>query len=150
MADKNQRSNIEEFHMRQLQIRYVNALSLAQWDEVMECFTEDCEFIFKPDEVTKGKKEVERLFREFFSEGHAGRDNDILVHPLITVDGDEATGNWVLYQLFCYRRTGQALFWTVIIYDMKYRRVDGEWKISFLRIFPHHDTVPGHAPYEGV
>ena len=136
--------------IKQLQIHYVNCLAFAKWDEVMDCFAEDSEFIFKEGEVTKGKTEIDKLFREFFSEGHVGRDNDILVHPLITVDGDKASGNWVIYQLFAHRRTGQALFWTVGIYDMKYVKVNGQWKISSLKITPHHTTVAGHAPFEGV
>jgi len=136
--------------IRELQYHYINVFSAADWDAVMECFAGDCSFALgHMDKAAHGKAELEKLFREFFSKGHAGRDCNIVVHPIITVNGDDATGSWTIYQLFSYQRTGQMLFMVKGFYDMQYSKENGKWKIKGLK-YTRTICPPGDPPYPGV
>lgn len=136
--------------IRELQHHYINVFSLADWDAVMECFCEDCSFALgHMEKAAQGKAELEKLFREFFSKGHTGRDCNIAVHPLVSVNGDEGSGTWTLYQFFSYQRTGQMLFMVKGSYDMKYKKEAGKWKIKSLK-YTRIICPPGDPPYPGV
>lgn len=153
LADLEQRvKNYEDIEkIRLLHYRYINCVTFAKWDEIMDCFADDCEFIYgRGTERAAGKPAIEKLYKEFFSKGHQGRDYDIVVHPMIVVNGDQATGNWMMFQLFSHIRTGQALFWVQGIFDMKYIRENGEWKISSLTYTTIRCPPGGPPPYEGV
>lgn len=124
--------------VKQLQIRYVDCLMFSKWDEIMDCFTDDCVLdVFVGREVPiKGKEEIEKAFREMISKKHIGREGDIVTHPIVSVDGDKATGHWLIYFME-YRTTDwQAPGWVLGIYDAEYVRVDGRWKISYIKWEP--------------
>ena len=82
------------------------------------------------------------------------------MNPIITIDGDEATADWLLFQPCT--NTGeegehdQAL-WLAATYHDQYRRVEGTWMISVMVIdvafFTPFDTgwakqqfLPGREP----
>ena len=140
--------DIEE--IKQLQRRYVNALIKADWDDVMECFAEDAVFYaYLKQEEIKGKDLIEKWFRESIARNHVGQEGDFVVHPIISVNGDKATGSWLLYMMYCYPRTGQSLFWVQGFYDMQYVRVNGEWKFSYFK-WSERMGLPGGGPPKGL
>ncbi len=97
----------------------------------------------------RGKAAVEHWFREELAKTHAGKEGDIVIHPIISVDGDQATGSWLLYMMYFYPRTGQSLFWVQGFYDMEYVREDGRWKISVMR-WTERLGLPGGGPPTGL
>jgi ketosteroid isomerase-like protein len=129
--------------IKQLQIRYVNYLMLADWDEIMDCFAEDCILdVFVDRDKTQGKAAIERVFREVVSVKHTGSEGDIIVHPLITVNGDRASGNWVIYFLGAETEGWKAPGWIRGQYDAEYvREKNGQWKFSMLKWRP--TLMPG-------
>lgn len=126
--------------IKQLQYRYLNCIMFAEWDEIMDCFAEDCTMI-----GLKGKAAIAKNFKDFIALGHHGAEGDFEVHPIISVDGDKATGNWITYFMYFYPRTRQSLFWVQGAYEMEYVRENGEWKISNLD-WIERIGLPGGGP----
>ncbi|MFC1920324.1 nuclear transport factor 2 family protein [Chloroflexota bacterium] len=122
--------------IKQLQIRYVNGLIRGEWDEVVDMFIEDGVADLPAHGVHKGRAEIDELFKKKVSRGHIGQEGDYVVHPLVSIDGDRATGNWLLYLQLPYprkRQNGQETDWSQGYYDMEYVKINGEWKISSLK-----------------
>lgn len=139
--------DIQEIH--RLQRRYVNALMCTNWDDAVECFADDARvdvYLHKP---VSGKAAIEKWFKEELSKTHAGKEGDICVHPIITVEGDRAKGEWLLYLMYFYPRTGQSLFWVQGFYNMEYVRERGKWKISYMN-WTERLGLPGSGPPEGL
>jgi hypothetical protein len=139
--------DIQEIH--QLQRRYVNALICTEWDDCADCFAENAKvdvYLHKP--IT-GNAAIRKWFKEELSQTHAGKEGDIVVHPIISVDGDKAKGRWLLYMMYCYPRTGQSLFWVQGFYEMKYVRENGKWKINLMR-WSERMGLPGSGPPTGL
>ena len=44
-----------------------------------------------------GNAAIRKWFKEELSQTHAGKEGDIVVHPIIELDGDKAKGTWLLY-----------------------------------------------------
>ena len=56
-----------------------------------------------------------------------------VMNPIIDVDGDEATGQWLLFQP-CTDSGADSAMWLAATYYDRYRRVDGNWLISHTMI----------------
>ena len=139
--------DIQEIH--QLQRRYVNALMCTEWDDAVECFSENAVIDVYLHEPISGKPAIEKWFKDELSKTHAGKEGDVCIHPIISVNGDNATGKWLLYMMYFYPRTGQSLFWVQGFYDMEYIRENGEWKISVMR-WSERLGLPGSGPPDGL
>jgi ketosteroid isomerase-like protein len=139
--------DIQEIH--KLQRRYVNALICTEWDDTTDCFAEDGVIDVYLHDKVKGKTAIEKFFKEELAVTHAGKEGDILVHPVITVDGDKAKGKWLLYMMYAYPRTGQALFWVQGFYEMEYVREKEKWKISYMS-WTERMGLPGGGPPTGL
>jgi hypothetical protein len=125
--------------IKQLQVRYVNYLTTNSWDELMDCFDENCatDFPFPDIGVTRGKAAVTRDYKERIAKGMPGKEGNFVVHPIISVEGDKAKGSWLLYiqympgaKLSDGKETADLYQG---FYDMEYVKRDGESKISLLR-----------------
>ena len=139
--------DIQAIH--RLQYRYINALMCTEWDDAADCFSENAlidVYLHKP---VSGKSAIEKWLKEELSKTHAGKEGDVCIHPIISVDGDKAAGKWLLYMMYFYPRTGQSLFWVQGFYDMEYIREKGEWKISIMR-WSERLGLPGSGPPEGL
>ncbi len=139
--------DIQEIH--KLQRRYVNALICTEWDDCADCFAQDAVVDVYLHDPIKGNANIRRWFKEDLSRTHAGKEGDVLVHPVIEVDGDTAKGTWLIYLMYCYPRTGQALFWVQGFYTMEYVRENGRWKISYMN-WEERMGLPGSGPPEGL
>jgi len=139
--------DIQEIH--QLQRRYVNALICTEWDDCADCFAENAKvdvYLHKP--IT-GNAAIRKWFKKELSITHAGKEGDIVIHPIISVNGDKAKGKWLLYMMYFYPRTGQSLFWVQGFYNMEYVRENGKWKISLMR-WSERLGLPGGGPPTGL
>jgi ketosteroid isomerase-like protein len=139
--------DIQEIH--QLQRRYVNALICTEWDDCADCFAENAKIDVYLHDPVKGKAAITKWFKEELSVTHAGKEGDILVHPIISVDGDKAKGKWLLYMMYAYPRTGQSLFWVQGFYEMEYVRENSTWKISLMK-WTERMGLPGGGPPTGL
>ena len=139
--------DIQAIH--QLQRGYINALVCTEWDACADCFAEDGRVDVYLHDPVRGRETIRKWFKEELSITHAGREGDVLVHPEITLYGDTAHGKWLLYMMYAYPRTGQALFWVQGFYENDYVREKGEWKIS-LMTWSERMGLPGGGPPTGL
>ncbi len=132
--------SVEE--IKQLQAHYINCLLTTDWDSLAGCFTQDAIVDINAGRV-QGRGEIFNLFKENISRVHIGQEGPFVVHPIISVDGELAKGNWLLYLQFARPRklegfelmftTADAPDWMQGFYEVDYRRVNDQWKISSLR-----------------
>ena len=132
--------------IKQLHYRYIYALNSRDFDGIIDMFAEDMiEDGFPRGEKRTGKKEIAKVFRDM-QVGSRGllRHTTIVAQPVITIDGDKAKGYWLWLGRLADRRvfksTDEADEDTVMVvlpklgrYDMEYKKVDGAWKISYLK-----------------
>jgi len=139
--------DIQEIH--QLQRHYINSLIVCDWDACADCFAENGKVDVYLHQPVTGRENIRKWFKEELSLTHAGKEGDVLVHPEITVNGDTAKGKWLLYMMYAYPRTGQALFWVQGFYQNEYVREKGKWKIS-LMTWTERMGLPGGGPPTGL
>ncbi|NLO27238.1 MAG: nuclear transport factor 2 family protein [Actinobacteria bacterium] len=135
--------------IQEVQYRYLNALMLMEWDECAECFAEDAQVDVYLHEPVRGKENIRRWLKEELSQTHAGNEGDVCVNPIITVEGDNAKGDFMLFMMYFYKRTGQSMFWVQGRYDNDFVRENGRWKIACMRWSEIHG-LPGGGPPSGL
>ena len=133
--------------IKQLHVTYVNLLMDCDWDAIMKLFAEDSGADFGGGDILKGKEAIEAQFRGHVAKNHVGKEGDFVVHPRITVDGDTAKGNWLLYMMYFHPDTYQSIFWVQGYYNCEYVRENGEWKFSLFR-WKRRLAPPGVPPNE--
>ena len=119
---------IKTFHRR-----YIFSLNNCQWDNIVECFTNDASVDIHG--TYQGREEIRKHFTENISKLNSSgkvRDAHFAVEPVIEVDGDKARGHWLVYILISDPETGAASRWIGGRHDCEYSKVKGEWKFSSL------------------
>ena len=136
--------------VKQVTIKYVNCLMFADWDHIMECFADDAVLdVFVERPAVQGKDIIEKTFREVVSSKHVGNEGDILTHPLIKVDGNAATGQWIIYFFDGPSENYRPPGWVKGIYTAEYKKINGEWKFGMLKwrpVFPPGMKMPAGPP----
>jgi hypothetical protein len=135
--------------IQHLQVRYVNALMCIQWDDAADCFADNAKIDVYLHKPVTGKPAIKKWFKEELSKTHAGKEGDVCIHPIISVNGDRAKGKWLLYMMYFYPRTGQSLFWVQGFYNMEYIRERGKWEISLMN-WTERLGLPGGGPPTGL
>ena len=135
--------------IQELQYRYLNALMATEWDLCADCFAQDALVDVHLHDPVRGQAAIREWFKGDLSQTHAGKEGDVCIHPIISVDGAEAKGSWLLYMMYFYPRTGQSLFWVQGYYDMDYVRENGRWKIAVMR-WQELLGLPGGGPPTGL
>ena len=131
--------------IKQLHIRYVNDLTYGKWDDIIECFSEAAVLaVMMGQEPTKGKVGIKDIFMNQVakSDKHTGREANMTLHPIVTVNGDMAKSNWVIYFITQPDQKKEALQVVQGIYDCEYIREKGEWKISYIKWTPRFALGP--------
>lgn len=93
------------------------------------CFTEDVEWDAGKFGIIKGRKALAESFagKPFWFTLHA------YTNPVIEVEGDTATGRWLHWLLLSKEGTAEPVHLMGYTHD-RYRRVDGQWLISHMRL----------------
>jgi ketosteroid isomerase-like protein len=134
---KKQVQSLEDLEaIKQLHIRYVNGLTYCDWEDVVDCFSEDAVLeVFMGQEPTIGKAAIGEVFMNQIatSDHHVGKEANLTLHPIVTVDGDTGKANWVIYFITQPDESDKALQLVQGIYDLEYIRENGEWKMSYIK-----------------
>ncbi|MEL7156452.1 MAG: nuclear transport factor 2 family protein [Actinomycetota bacterium] len=141
LEDRLQRlEDIEE--IRQLKARYCDRCDDGyDPDGIAELFTADGVW---DGGRTFGRREGRDAIRKHF-EGASERvaiARHQVMNPIIDVDGDTATGQWLLFQP-CTDASIDGAVWLAATYHDTYRRVAGAWYFSSTTI-----DVAFFSPYE--
>ncbi|GAB3616671.1 hypothetical protein GCM10027416_12280 [Okibacterium endophyticum] len=123
--------------IEKLQQQYVRDLGDRNWQGVADAYAEDAVCDIRQHGRHAGRDSIAEMFAEDLETVVKSRDGYILSSPSITVDGDEAYGEWVWHRFQCEFRTSFGMMrvwgpWSEGIYKCHYRRIDGEWKIGDL------------------
>jgi ketosteroid isomerase-like protein len=116
--------------IRKLHQNYINMMDNLQYGRVLELFTEDALVEVRQSGVKKGRKELSEIYENLARiRGTVRYDAHLAVEPDITVDGDTASGVWLIYMLF----SKPAIQWVQGRNECEYRKENGDWKISRLK-----------------
>ena len=109
-------------------------------DALAALFTEDAVW----DGGLLGKAEGNAQIRRFFAA--CSKTVSFAVHhvinPILEVEGDTATGLWLLWQPVVFARADRAA-WLVARYHDRYVRVGAEWRFAHVRV-----ETRALSPYE--
>jgi hypothetical protein len=132
--------DIEE--IKQIQVTYINALIQADFKTCLECFSENGVIDIHAGRA-EGKAAIKALYDREIQYVHIGKEGLVEIHPIIKVDGDKATGSWLMYIHYALPRkldpipsilsSADAPDWLQGFHDMEYVRENGKWKISYLK-----------------
>ena len=115
-----------------LKARYADACDRNyDADTLASLFTEDAIWDGGLFGVYEGREAIRQFFQGVPADIPFARH--YMTNPIIAVDGDEATGEWYLFQTCTFAQGNQAIFGAGR-YDERYRRVDGEWKFWRLKL----------------
>lgn len=114
--------------IRDLKYRYGRYTDRGEVDAFVDLFTEDADFDVGVYGTGSGRDEI-RAFIEWVTEQDVVARVHNIFNPLITVDGDTASGDW--YYIALYERDDGVEFGQGY-YEDEYRLVDDEWKIASL------------------
>jgi hypothetical protein len=145
--------------IKQLHYRYFNGLLLSDINEILPCFSEKG-VIDVHAGIAKTPEQRVNFFKKLLAEHHIGKEGLFMVHPIINVDGDSATGKWLIYLQFARPRimnprptifaTDEAPDWMQGYYETTYIREKGEWKVSYMqfrcRLMSPMTTLKGYKP----
>lgn len=117
--------------IKKLHQHYMMLMDDLKYEEVLDLFTEDGQIEIRKSGVRQGRKGLSSVYIDILSKnrGDTRFDGHMVIMPDLTVDGDTATGTWVVYMLF----SRPTVHWVQGKNECEYRRVNGVWKISKLK-----------------
>jgi hypothetical protein len=118
--------------IKKLHQKYINLMDNIRYDEVPDLFTEDATAEVRQSGVKRGKKEINEVYQMIkgFYKGSVPRHiGHMCVEPDITVDGNRASGTWLIY----FFDSVPKISWVQGINECEYRKVKGKWYISKLK-----------------
>lgn len=121
---------LDRIELEELRYDYCRHLDSESWDQWLALFTDDVVYDATgvPGlDVYEGKDALEEFVEDFISSASRYSTHHAF-HPVIDIDGDEATGRWVLDEVSV--RPDGTVVWMQGVYRDEYRRVDGEWKFA--------------------
>jgi hypothetical protein len=108
-------------------------------EEMIGCFAENAIADIGNYGPRFGKDEIARLFGQILTETKISPDvpdgGECLTQPLINIDGDRATGRWILDKFWddVDAPDGPCLKTIRGRYDAEYVRENGRWKFCYLK-----------------
>jgi hypothetical protein len=138
-------TKLEDIHeIQNLQAKYGYYLqrgSSANWDEMVDLFTDDCTCEIMDSGVHTGKAGVVNLYKEAKLRLHAPGLMGIVmqIQPYIEIYGDTAKGVWQGFGFVVHAQAKlgaagsveeKVASWHHGRYENEYRKVNGEWKIA--------------------
>jgi len=118
--------------IRQLKARYCEICDDDHDPErITSVFTEDAVWEGRGIGRAEGHAQIRELFARF--QRAMSFTQHMVMNPVLTVDGDRATGTWYFFGPFTFRDGNQAK-WQAARYHEEYVKLNGEWKIKHLRV----------------
>jgi len=115
--------------IKQLQYEYMSCLDNLRFSKALELFTDDAEVEVRNSGVMKGRENYSKIYLGILAGRKERHDGHLASQPVITIDGDKATGHWTVYMFFSV----PAIEWVQGRNDCEYVKENGKWKISKLK-----------------
>jgi hypothetical protein len=122
--------------VKKLHRQYVEFIDNLEFGKALDLLSEDASIEVRNTGVWKSKVEIKDLFFNHLvkympSDKGARRDGHSIGEPILTIEGDKAKGTWRLYILMSRPPLNQ---WVQGRHDCEYLKMNGDWKISKLKI----------------
>jgi len=133
-----------------LQRAYGFYMDKGYWREATDLFCEDASYEQGVDGVYVGRERIHEMIVKLTG-GNSGPGlpfgqlhERFQLQPVITIadDGNTAQGRW--HELSMFGQYGESAEWGDGVYENRYRKEDGVWKIASMRLY-----INFVAPYEG-
>jgi len=128
--------------IKQLHISYILALNEQKFEEMIDCFAEDAT-LDGIEGKYNSKEEIAKMLRAMAASQRSvkmWKGGQILVHPVISVDGDTAKGCLTWFRISKPQKFTSEIGQEIMLiaprqarYDMEYKRVGGKWKMSRMK-----------------
>ncbi len=124
-------SDIEE--IRQLRYKYWRCIHKSQWDDLMDCYTDDAKVDFGYGLQMEGKTVLADFYKESMTSTFSlvdpqGHNPEIEIQSSTT-----ANGFWQLDNTMVEAQTGKSVR-VGASYNEEYVKRNGEWKIFFQKV----------------
>lgn len=136
---------VDESAVRNLQHTYAYRFERQQWDSLITLFTDDATYELGLQGVYQGRNSIRRMFGQFDPPSDSAQllDERMQLQTVVTVapDGLTARARVVELGLHAVIEDGQqSSVWHQAIYENRFVKVDGEWKISAVHRYPRFAT----------
>jgi len=120
--------------LQELHSNYAYLLLVRDWEKIVDLFTDDAVAILHKRGRFKGKAAIVDIFKKVVMNNSKGkgRDSHVAVQPVIHVEGDKATAQWLMFVISVDPSTGIESIIQHGRHEMEYARVNGVWKIKYM------------------
>ena len=129
---------LDKIEIWELRSAYCRAIDREEYERYTDIFTEDV-VVEYPRDSLEGREAVYEYWRDLVDYEESYHTVQM---PEIVVDGDRATGMW--YMLVFYVAPNLTQGYVMGTYEDEYERVDGDWKIAYLKTEVTYDTGGHH------
>jgi ketosteroid isomerase-like protein len=120
--------------LQELHSNYAYLLLARDWEKIVDLFTDDAVAILHGRGHFRGKAEIIDIFKNIVQHNSKGkgRDSHVAVQPVIHVDGDKATAQWLMFVISTDPATNHETIIQHGRHEMEYVRIKGKWKIKYM------------------
>lgn len=145
------KTSIQQSYMEicNLQATYGYYVDKGLWDEAADLFEPEGTLEIAGRGVYVGQERVRAYLHALPSYERGTIFNHMQLQPVVHVapDGENAEGRWRAFILIAW--LGGEARWGEAIYENRYRRIDGIWRISrlqaFITFYAEYDRGPNHG-----
>ena len=119
----------DQERIRKLHQKYISFLDNLQFDKVLDLFTDAATVEVRTYGVHKGKNEIAAFYSRMAESRGNIKEGHMVVQPDISVEGDKATGSYMIFILF----SKPSVEWVEGRNDCEYVKENGKWRISKLK-----------------
>jgi ketosteroid isomerase-like protein len=117
----------------ELHTNYAYWLLTREWEKIVDLFTDDAVAILHRRGRFEGKEQISNIFKDVVQNNRGkGRDGHLALQPVIKVDGDKATAQWLMYIMILDPQGRYENTWINGRHDVEYVRINGKWKIKYM------------------
>jgi hypothetical protein len=133
-----QQKQIKKFQdiqeLQEMHSNYAYLLLSRNWEKISDLFTYDAVAILHKRGRFQGKAAIIEIFKKVVQNNSKGkgRDSHVAVQPVIHVDGDKASAQWLMFVISTDPESGRETIIQHGRHEMEYVRVDGKWKIKYM------------------
>jgi hypothetical protein len=128
--------------IKKLHQKYMNLMDNLRYKEVPDLFIEDATVEIRNSGVLKGKEGLNKIYVNMLGRRTERSEGHFVIAPDITINGDYASGTWLVYMLF----SKPAVEWVQGRNDAEYVKVDGKWKIKSMKFTRTNASKPDMFP----